>query len=97
MNIRLRVAIGLLAACLAGSPAPAETSGQQSSECPKITAAERIDGTVTNIDQDRGTLTLLSSDGTIHKFQASRETLQELKVGEKIETKLRVTEKCRKG
>lgn len=67
----------------------------QPNECPKVKAVERIDGTVTNIDSRQGVLTLVSADGTVHKFQASQETLADLKVGDKIHTKLRISEKCR--
>ena len=97
MHTRIGVAVGLLAGVLLGGPAAlAETSGPPG-ECPRITAVERIDGTVMNIDTQQGVLTLLGSDGTIHKFQASQETLQDLRIGDKIQTKLRISEKCRRN
>ena len=99
MDTRLRFTVGLLAAALLGAhvtPALAQTSGQPG-DCPKNRAVERIDGTVTNVDAQQGMLTLRGSDGTMHTFQASQETLQGLKVGDKIETKLRISEKCQKS
>ena len=97
MDTPTRLAAGLLAAILlGGNVAAAQTQGQPS-DCPNIRAVERIDGTVVTVDAQQGTLTLLGSDGTTYKFQAARETLQDLKVGDKIETKLRISDKCRKG
>jgi len=34
------------------------------------------------------------SDGTVHEFQASTETLQDLKVGGRVEAKLREAPNC---
>lgn len=97
MHTRIRLAVGLLAGLsLGGNVALAETSGKPG-DCPKIGAVEKIDGTVTNIEAQQGVLTLLSSDGTVHKFQASQETLQDLKIGDKIQTKLRISEACRRS
>jgi hypothetical protein len=97
MHTRIRLAVGLLAGMLlGGNVALADTSGQPT-DCPKIKAVERIDGTVMNIDAQQGVLTLLGSDGTIHKFQASPETLQDLKIGDKIQTKLRISDRCRRS
>ncbi len=97
MHTRIRLAVGLLAGLsLGGNAVLAQTSGQPG-DCPKIGAVERIDGTVTNIEAQQGVLTLLGSDGTIHKFQASPDTLQGLKIGDKIQTKLRISETCRRS
>jgi hypothetical protein len=97
METRHRLAVALLtAAWLGGSAALAQTSGTPA-DCPKSTAAERIDGTVMNVDRQQGVLTLRGPDGATYKFQASPETLQGLKIGDRIDTRLRVPEKCRKS
>jgi Cu/Ag efflux protein CusF len=97
MDTRIRLAIGLVAtAVLAGTVTVAQTSAQ-TSDCPKVTAVERIDGTVMNVDTELSMVTVLGTDGTTHKFQASQETLQGLKIGDKIEAKLRISEKCRRS
>jgi hypothetical protein len=58
-----------------------------------VTAAEQaseiIDGVVTEIDHDRSRVTVRSSDGKPHEFEASAETLKDLKVGDRIEAKRR--------
>ena len=52
-------------------------------------ASEIIAGVVTEIDQGRSRVTVRSSDGQPHEFEASAETLKELKVGDRIEAKRR--------
>ena len=47
-----------------------------------------IAGTVTKIDL-RSRVTVRSSDGEPHEFEASAETLKNLKVGDQIEAKRR--------
>ena len=50
---------------------------------------EVIAGEVTKIDLDRNRVTVRSSDGKPHEFEASPETLKDLKVGDRIEAKRR--------
>jgi hypothetical protein len=52
-------------------------------------ASEVIAGEVTKIDLDRSRVTVRSSDGKPHEFEASAETLKELNVGDRIEAKRR--------
>ncbi|HEY8155158.1 MAG TPA: hypothetical protein VII72_13610 [Myxococcota bacterium] len=52
-------------------------------------ASEIIDGLVTKIDLERHRVTVRSSDLQIHEFEASDETLKDLKVGDRIEAKRR--------
>jgi Cu/Ag efflux protein CusF len=52
-------------------------------------ASEIVAGEVTKIDLDRSRVTVRSSDGKPHEFEASDETLKDLKVGDKIEAKRR--------
>jgi hypothetical protein len=51
--------------------------------------SETIEGVVTEIDHDRSRVTVHSSDGKPHEFEASAETLKDLKVGDRIEAKRR--------
>jgi Cu/Ag efflux protein CusF len=51
--------------------------------------AERIEGVVTKIELERNRVTVRSSDGMSHEFEASAETLKDLKVGDRIEAKRR--------
>jgi len=52
-------------------------------------AYEVVAGQVTNIDPTRHRVTVRSSDGQTHEFEASDETLKDLKVGDRIEAKRR--------
>ena len=52
-------------------------------------ASEVIDGLVTKIDLEHHRVTVRSSDLHIHEFEASAETLKDLKVGDRIEAKRR--------
>jgi Cu/Ag efflux protein CusF len=48
-----------------------------------------VAGKVTKVDPAQSRVTLRASDGTVHEFEASKETLQGLKVGDRIEAKRR--------
>jgi hypothetical protein len=48
-----------------------------------------VEGQILRIDRSQGRITVRASDGTLHEFQASKETLQDLKEGDRIEAKLR--------
>ena len=50
---------------------------------------EKVEGEVVKIDRNTGRVSIRSSDGTMHEFQASKETLQDLKEGDRIEARLR--------
>jgi hypothetical protein len=77
------VAIGLtLALGLASSfAAPPATATEHASEV--------IEGEVTKIDVERSRVTIRGSDGSLHEFEASAETLRDLKLGDRIEAKRR--------
>ena len=54
-------------------------------------ASEIVAGLVTQVDHDRGRVTVRSSDGELHEFEASAETLKGLSVGDRIEATRRPT------
>jgi len=64
--------------------------------CGKKGAPEKIEGEVVSIDADKGKLTLRAADGSTHEFEASKETLQDYKVGDRIKAKLRLAKDCSK-
>ena len=69
-------------------------SGQgQASKCPRT--PEKLEGQVVSINLEQGKVTVRGSDGMTHEFQASRETLQEYKVGDRLEAKLRSAPDCK--
>jgi Cu/Ag efflux protein CusF len=55
---------------------------------------EKVEGQVLKVDTAQGKVTVREPDGTVHEFQASAETLKDLKVGDKIEARLREAPKC---
>jgi hypothetical protein len=60
----------------------------------KMKTPERVAGEVTKVDVAQGRVTVRQSDGTVHEFQASTETLRDLKVGGRVEAKLREAPNC---
>ena len=50
---------------------------------------QQLEGKVINVDTTNEKITVRDSNGTIHEFQASVETLQEYKAGDTIKAKLR--------
>ncbi|HUG35762.1 MAG TPA: hypothetical protein VML54_02360 [Candidatus Limnocylindrales bacterium] len=52
-------------------------------------ASEAVSGQVTKIDLERGRVTVRGSDGQMHEFEASPETIRDLQVGDHIEAKRR--------
>ena len=64
-------------------------------DCPKPGAPEKVEGQVVKVDLQQGKLTLRGSDGTTHEFEASNDTLQDVKVGDRIEAKLRLAAGCK--
>jgi hypothetical protein len=62
--------------------------------CDPVRYPPTVEGQVTKINREEGKVTMRTSDGTVHEFQASKETLQDLKVGERITAKLRNAPHC---
>jgi len=61
-------------------------------DCPK---AEKVEGQIVKMDTDQGKLTLRGSDGKTYEFSASKETLQDKKVGDRMEVTRRMPEHCK--
>lgn len=86
------VAAGLVAgAVLWGGVAVAQN---KPAGCDRSKTPEKVDAQVVKIDEAQGKVTVRGADGTMREFQASKETLQDLKVGDHIEAKLRSTPSC---
>lgn len=79
----LAIAISLL---LWGGTALAQASNPpvQQGHTPQM-----VEGQVIKIDRAQGRVTIRAADGMVHEFQASKETLQDLKEGDRIEARLR--------
>jgi len=63
--------------------------------CDKTNTPQKLEGQVVAIDLNQGKVTMRGSDGATHEFQASKETLQGYKVGDRIEAKLRSAPECK--
>ena len=62
--------------------------------CDSAQSPPKIEGQVVKVDVEQGKVTVRATDGTTHEFQASKETLQDFKAGDRIEAKLRKTPPC---
>jgi len=60
----------------------------------KVKTKETVEGQVVKVDPAQGKVTVREADGTVHEFQASAETLKDLKPGDQIGAKLREAPKC---
>jgi len=61
----------------------------QDKSAAKTSTTDMLEGHVTNVDTNRGRLTIRASDGTMHEFETSKETLGKYKVGDPIKAKRR--------
>jgi hypothetical protein len=68
----------------ASPPAQQRPTPPQQGQTPQM-----VEGQVIKIDHRQGRVTIRAADGMVHEFQASKETLQDLKEGDRIEARLR--------
>ena len=71
-------------------------AGQTKPSCDqmKASAPQKVEGRVVRVDAKGGKVAVAEADGKTHEFQASKETLKDLKVGDKIEANLRSLPAC---
>lgn len=62
--------------------------------CDQAVVPPTLEGQVVKVDMAHEKVTVRSTDGTTHEFQASRETLQDFKPGDRITAKLRKAPPC---
>lgn len=60
----------------------------------KVMTPQKVEGQVIKIDAAQNRLTVRETNGTTHEFQASKETLADLKVGDRVDANLREAPKC---
>jgi hypothetical protein len=60
----------------------------------KAQAPQRVEGHVVAIDAARGQVSVRGNDGSVHAFAISKDTQERLKVGDKIEARLRSIPNC---
>ena len=93
MRKRVRIWAGLAAGVLIALSGTA-LAQDKPADCNKKGAPEKVEGQVIHVDPEHGKLTLKESNGATHDFQASKETLQQYKVGDHIQAKLRAAANC---
>lgn len=74
----------------------AALSQDNPADCSKAGRPENIEGQVVKVDMGQGKITMRAANGTVREFQASKETLQDYKVGDNIKAKLRPDPRCDK-
>ena len=60
----------------------------------RVMTPQKVEGQIVKVDAARNTVTVREASGGTHEFQASSETLQGLKVGDRISATLREAPKC---
>jgi hypothetical protein len=71
-----------------------QTSTKPGCEAMKAGAPQKVEGQVVSVDANHGKVTVKTSDGKTHEFQASQESIRDFKVGDKIEAQLRGAANC---
>jgi Cu/Ag efflux protein CusF len=69
---------------LAQATSPSTTPPTPGGNTPEV-----VSGQVVKIDRGQGKVTIREGNGRIHEFQASADTLKDLKEGDRIEARLR--------
>jgi VCBS repeat-containing protein len=55
---------------------------------------EKVAGEVVKVDQAAGRVTIKEADGKTYEFHANKDTIQTLKVGDRLEATLRTASAC---
>jgi hypothetical protein len=63
--------------------------GQAANPAQPGNTPQTVEGKVVKIDRQQGRVTIKATNGQTHEFQASQETLRDLKEGDSIEARLR--------
>ena len=86
MKIWTQLGVALVAPILLWS---GTALGQAANPPGQSNTPETVKGQVIKIDRSKGRVTIRASNGQTHEFEASKETLQDLKEGDPIEARLR--------
>lgn len=94
MHAWLRLSAGLAVGCLLWTGTALGQARPACDQQGKVKTPERVGGEVTKVDMVHERVTVRDANGTVHEFRASKETLQDVKVGGRIEAQLREAPKC---
>lgn len=81
------MAVGTL---VGGAPVQAQTKPG----CDPAQTPAKVEGQVVKVDAAQNKVTVRDTDGTTHEFQASKDTIKDFKVGDRIEANLRSAPTC---
>jgi hypothetical protein len=89
-------AVTMLSLSLAALGAAGAVDAQQTTQrqCQPTKAPERVEGQIVEMNATQERIRVRDAAGATHEFQASAETLRDLKVGDRIEATLRPLPKC---
>jgi hypothetical protein len=85
MKIATYLATALTVPALIGAPVQAQTKP----ECDPAKTPAKVEGQVVKVDKAQNKVSVRGTDGTTHDFQASKDLIKDLKVGDRIEANLR--------
>jgi Cu/Ag efflux protein CusF len=93
----MRIHLALVAALLAGVFWSGLAVGQTKPACDpqvKQSTPEKVEGQVVSVDHTANKVTIREADGKNYEFHADKATLQNLKIGDRLEAKLRAAPAC---
>ena len=88
------VAMGMMLAVPIWVGAASAQTNKAACDAAKAGSPQKVEGKVVRIDEASGKVAVTEASGKTHEFQASKETLQDLKVGDTIEARLRSVPNC---
>lgn len=86
--------IRLMAAAAAGFVLSSRPALPQDKDCGKMSVPKSVEGQVIKVEPEQGKMSVRTADGTVHEFQAEKETLQGYKSGDSLKATLRTAPKC---
>jgi hypothetical protein len=60
----------------------------------RVMTPQKVEAQVIKLDPAQNKVTVREANGTVHEFQASKEMLADLKMGDRIEANLKEAPKC---
>src|SRR5207245_9848210 len=94
MHRWIRPSAGLAVGCLLSTGTALGEARPVCDPQGKVKTPERVGGDVTKVDMAQGRMTVRESDGTLHEFLASKETLQNVTVAVRVEAQRREPPTC---
>ena len=88
------VAMGIMLAVPLWTGAASAQGNKAACDAAKAASPQKVEGKVVRVDQAAGKVAVTEASGRTHEFQASKETLQDLKIGDTIEARLRAVPNC---